>query len=320
MINNHDLFSPSQCTEGRHKHRQALLIEKALQRKPATPSKIEVVHVQLPLWPESIRGVPNGILRSALFGVFGKGNRRYVERERIATLEGIEIHYTGQRLDQGDLDLWESVLHIARFNKMGEKCRFTAYFMLKQLGKTDTGKNREILHKRFLRLKANAVEVKQGNFTYIGSLIDEAFKDANTQEYVVVLNAKLRPLFAVDQYTYIEWAIRKALVGKPLAQWLHGFYSSHARSFPYKIETLHRLCGSNAVRLDHFRQELIKALDAVVSASKSNGQVYKYDIQGELVKVNACRSKSQKRHLIRKGEKKTNRPNRYRFSAGGIPF
>ena len=29
-----------------------------------------------------------------------------------------------------------------------------------------------------------------------------------------------------------------------LAQWLHGFYASHAKPFPIKIETLHRLCGS----------------------------------------------------------------------------
>lgn len=38
--------------------------------------------------------------------------------------------------------------------------------------------------------------------------------------------------------------MRHALDGHQLAQWLHGFYASHAKPFPIKIETLHRLCGS----------------------------------------------------------------------------
>ena len=44
--------------------------------------------VQLPLWPEPVRAVPNGFLRSALFGVVKKGARRYVEREQIAAVDG----------------------------------------------------------------------------------------------------------------------------------------------------------------------------------------------------------------------------------------
>jgi hypothetical protein len=33
--------------------------------------------MQLPFWPESTRGVPNGVLRSALFGAIKKGARPY---------------------------------------------------------------------------------------------------------------------------------------------------------------------------------------------------------------------------------------------------
>lgn len=259
--------------------------------------------VQLPLWPEPTRGVPNGVLRSALFGAIQKGARRYMERVRIAALDSVEIHYTGQRLDQGDLDVWESVLHVARLQEMGQQCRFTAYAMLKLLGKTDTGKNRETLQKRFLRLKANGVEVKQGRFTYIGSLIDEAYKDDQTQEYVIVLNSKLRPLFAPDQFTQIDWSVRHALDGKPLAQWLHGFYATHASPFPLKVATLHDLCGSNAVRLDHYRQDLRKAFDAVTEASAANGSPFSYEIRGDLVHVEKKPSAAQRRHLSRKAIK-----------------
>lgn len=51
--------------------------------------------VQLPLWPEPVRAVPNGFLRSALFGAIAKGKRRYIDGEQLAALDGIEIRYTG---------------------------------------------------------------------------------------------------------------------------------------------------------------------------------------------------------------------------------
>ena len=35
--------------------------------------------VQLPLWPEPVRAVPNSFLRSALFGAIARGKRRYID-------------------------------------------------------------------------------------------------------------------------------------------------------------------------------------------------------------------------------------------------
>lgn len=132
------------------------------KRDPLPGAPLPKNVAQLPLWPEPVRAVPNGFLRSALFGAIAKGRRRYIEGEQIAALDGIEIRYTGQRLDQGDLDVWESVLHAVRLQELGSRCRVTSYAMLKLMGKTDTGKNRATLHNRIERLVANAVTVKQG--------------------------------------------------------------------------------------------------------------------------------------------------------------
>jgi hypothetical protein len=271
---------------------------KQRERLPSASSQNNIV--QLPLWPEPTRGVPNGVLRSALFGAIKKGRRRYMEREYVASLEGVEILYTGQRLDQGDLDIWETVLHIARLQEMGKQCRFTAYAMLKMLGKTDTGKNRITLHDRLMRLKVNGVEVKQGRFTYIGRLISEAFKDERNGEYVVILNEKLRPLFGDDQFTQIDWNVRHALDGKPLAQWLHGFYATHANPYPLKVETLHKLCGSEAVLLSDFKKDLRKALNAVAEAGATHNQPFSSEIQDDIVHAKKQPSKSQRKHLTGK--------------------
>lgn len=256
--------------------------------------------VQLPLWPEPMRAVPNGFLRSALFGAIAKGKRRYMERERLASLEGIEILYTGLRLDQSDLDVYESVLHAVRFQAMGEQCRVTSYALLKLMGKTDTGKNRATLQIRIERLRANAVTVKQGRYTYIGGLIDEAYKDEDTQEWVIVLNPKLRALYAADQFTHVDWAIRHELNGKPLAQWLHGFYASHAAPLPMKVETLLELSGSENSSTTSARQTLRKALTAVSDACAAHEQPFSYEIRGDLVHVEKPGSASQRRHLKRK--------------------
>ncbi|QPC31689.1 TrfA family protein [Caldimonas thermodepolymerans] len=217
-----------------------------MQSRCAKPGKRPAVATwcNAGLGPETVRAVPNGFLRSALFGAIAKGRRRYINGEDLAAVDGVTIRYKGERLDQGDLDVWESVLHAVRLQELGSRCRVTSYALLKLMGKTDTGKNRATLQTRIERLVANAVTVKQGRYTYIGGLIRFAAKDEETQEWVIELDEKLRPLFAADQFTQVEWAVRHALDGHQLAQWLHGFYASHAKPFPIKIETLHRLCGS----------------------------------------------------------------------------
>ncbi len=270
-------------------------------RLPGAPLPKNVV--QLPLWPEPVRAVPNGFLRSALFGAIAKGRRRYIDGEQLAALDGIEIRYTGQRLDQGDLDVWESVLHAVRLQELGSQCRVTSYALLKLMGKTDTGKNRATLNKRITRLVASALTVKQGRYTYIGGLIRFAAKDEETQEWVIELDEKLRPLFAADQFTQVEWAVRHALDGQQLAQWLHGFYASHAKPFPLKIETLHRLCGSEAGEMWKFAQKLRKALDAVAEACAAHGEEFSYEIRGDLVHVEKKAKGAQRRHLAKKASK-----------------
>lgn len=272
-------------------------------RPPLPGAPLPENTAQLPLWPEPVRAVPNGFLRSALFGAIAKGKRRYIDGEQLAALDGVEIRYTGQRLDQGDLDVWESVLHAVRLQELGSQCRVTSYALLKLMGLTDTGKNRVTLNKRITRLVASALTVKQGRYSYIGSLIAGAAKDEETQEWVIELNPKLRPLFASDQFTQIEWAVRHELNGQQIAQWLHGFYASHARPFPFKVETLLKLCGSEDASPTSGRQKLRKALDAVSEACAAHGEWFSYEIRGDLVHVEKTASGPQRRLLARKAGK-----------------
>jgi len=254
----------------------------------------------LPQCSEEKRALPNGMLRSALFGAIRKGRRKFLNEVELAAINGIQIIYKGEQLDQSDLDVYESVLHALRFHVMGGACRLTTYSLLKIMGKKNTGGNIKVLHSSLVRLRANAVVIKQGRYTYIGGLLDEAFKHEITKELVIVLNPKLRLLFEKDQFTLIDWEIRKKLSGQSLAQWLHCFYASHAKPFPIKIETLRELCGSETEELRFFKAKLRKALDAVVKAFKEAGQVFSYEIKDNTVHVRKQPNKSQQRHLQRR--------------------
>lgn len=287
----HDLKTHAEALRQRRK-KVGVLTAPTEKPEPAAP-------VRLPAWPDSVRGVPNGVLRSALFGAIKKGPRAYLERKEIHAQEGISIVYTGARLDQGDLDVWETVLQIARTQALGDECRVTAYQLLMALGKTDTGINRTTLDRRLSRMKATGVDVNVGRYAYEGSLIDEVCRDKETREYVIRLNPKLCALFGADQYTQIDWSVRHALDGKPLAQWLHGYYASHAKPFPVNVATLLKLSGSENADPSSGRQTLRKALDAVADASQAEGQPFSYEVKGDLVHVEKRPSGTQRRHLAK---------------------
>lgn len=251
----------------------------------------------LPPWPELVRGAPNVALRTALFGAIRKGTRVYLERQVICAQGGIEIVYTGARLDQGDFDVWLAVLHLARTQPLDNNCRITAYQLLKTLSKTDTGLNRNTLSKSLSRMKATGLDITVGRYSYEGSLIDEVYRDKKTKEYVILLNPKLSVLFASDQFTQLDLNVRRALDGQPLAQWLHGLYASHAKPFPMKMGTLLQLSGSENKNPRSSHQKLRKALDAVKAACIAQGQFFDFEVRGDLVYVEKKGSKSQQRHL-----------------------
>ena len=254
--------------------------------------------VRLPDWPAAVRAVPNGALRSALFGAIGRGPRRYIAGEDIAAIDGVTIRYKGERLDQADLDVWATILHLARSQDLVDECRITSYALLQILGKTDTGSNRKVLETRIERLVATSLTIKQGEGCYMGSLVRNA-KRGSAQEWVIKLELEIVALFAASAFTQLDWSVRQSLSGQPLAQWLHGFYASHAKPYPVKVETLLKLSGSENEDASSSRQKLRKALDAVSEASAAHGEGFGYEVQGDLVNVQKRPSGTQRRHLAK---------------------
>ncbi len=84
-------------------------------------------------------------------------------------------------------------------------------------------------------------------------------RDDQTGKYFIEINPKIMALYGHDGWTGIEIEQRLALKFQPLAQWLHGFYSTHAKPYPYKVSTLKEFCGSEVKELFNFRTQLKKA-------------------------------------------------------------
>lgn len=261
----------------------------------------EVSNVQLPLWPEPVRGVPNSVLRSALFGAIKRGRRTFIQREALASVDGVEIRFTGPRLDQADLDIWEQCLHLARNGGLGTRIQFSAHGFLKAIQRSTGGKDAEWLKGGFARLASSVVEIKDGKRVYFGPMIHHGTRDDESGHYVIEINPAIVALYGLDGWSQVELAQRQNLKRQPLAQWLHGFYTTHAAPYPMRVETIHRLSGSENKDLKGFRRELREALAKMEAATS-----WTWEIDGnDLVQVNKKPKGSQARHLIRQGIKGT---------------
>jgi hypothetical protein len=229
----------------------------------AAPAKV----VQLPLWGEDRRGVPNDLVRSALFTVGNKSQKRtYLKEAVIAALGEVQITYTGEELRQDDEDVFLQILHLSRTVPLGQHIDFTAYSLLQALGWTTDGRAYDRLKRSLVRLKATSLSVSNATRGYAGSLI-RSFEWQNQDNeqgrmWRICLESKIIALFGHTTYSQIIWDQRQRL--GPLAKWLHSFYFTHADPFPMKTQTLRTLCGSVVKDLFKFRQNIKSALQELV--------------------------------------------------------
>lgn len=273
--------------------------EKAVKKTPVAAKQLS-----LELWPDAVRGVPNAVLRGALFGV-SKTRKTHKKPTVIAAVDGYRISFKGETFNQTDLDLWEMLLHLARLQPLDTQVEFGANALLKALGRGTSGKHHSELREQLMRLIGGAVEITWTleQKSYAGNLVSGYARDDATGRYVVRFNADTAKLYGVGN-TLIDWSERQSLGNNNIAKWLHGFFASHAKPFPYKVETIFHLCGSTTERLGDFRKLLRSALDQLVDVGAIKS--WTIDPKTDLVQVVNTPSRAQINHLAKahKGLKK----------------
>ena len=253
---------------------------------------------QLPFWPDPARGIPNEFIRSALFAAIQARGRDYLDNAEIACQQGYSILFTGQRLDQSHLDVFEGVMHIARGVHEGNRICFSAHGLLRLIGRNTGQSDHAWLHRTLKQLTATAVEIRDvaSKRLFWGSLLPRGAADEGSSQYVVEVNRDLAKLFDRG-FTQVDWDQRRLLRRKPLAQWLHLYYSSHAKPYPVSVTWLHSKSGSKTASLRAFRQNLKAALGEIVAI----GVIQSWEIIDNLVHVARTPSPSQQHHITLQG-------------------
>ncbi len=261
--------------EKKQRQKEETITPMAKKNLPVVDEKI-----MLPVWPDNKRAIPRAFVRSALFGIVKKGERKYLKKHLITSVNGLKIMFTGETLDQSDLDVYLAILHFLSKEALGNVVEITSYELLKSMG-LKNGNNYDILDSNITRMATCGIHVETEKYHYLGSLIEKGYKDKETKKWVLQLNPDLLTLFKNNEFAHLDFEVRKNLKGQ-LAKWLFSFYSSHEKPFPYKIETLKELCGSETKELFKFKQQIQKALDEIVKVSGDNNVKVKYEI------INGC--------------------------------
>lgn len=257
--------------------------------------------IQFPLFPEDTRPVSNDVARSALFSCVQGKDRKTVRDALIATVEGVQIRFTGERFNQDDHDVLMQLVHLAAHKPLGEYVTVPAHSLLRLLGRKTGKTQHEQLRADLIRLRSGTVSLKntRTRVEYIGGLIHDAAQDEESRYWIFQLNPKLTALYGSTSHTLIDWEQRKNLKGKDLARWLQLYIASHAAPFPVKVATLRDLSGSKAAQLKHFREALRRAFAELIT----NGDIAGWAIDPATDLVSITRGEaitdSQRRHLAK---------------------
>jgi hypothetical protein len=277
-----------------------VMTEAPLVAEPASCSGAKII--QFPLFPHDTRPVSNDMARSALFSCIQGKDRRFIKDALLATVEGIEIRFTGEQLNQDDHDLLMQMVFMAQYKPLGAWVMAPAYEILTALGRQVGGKQYRELRMDIARLAAGMVIIRNTKTmreVFGHHLIGKAEQDEKSRHWIYRLDPDLRALYGELSHTLIDWDQRLALKGKDLARWLQLYLASHARPFPVKVATLRDLSGSRTKALKNFRGKLRLALDDL----EHNGDIEKWEIQmpQDVVFIDRGRTitGSQRRHLGR---------------------
>lgn len=230
-------------------------------------------------WPDAVRATPCSILQCALFGINGGSTRVYYHEKVMASVGGVDICYTGEELDQYDRITYLAVLHAFRNRELGNTYATSLYEMLEIAGLSDNGQNRLLVKERLKRLVSGVLIIKTKKFCFYGSLLGSAYI-AESGELRIGLNRNTAMFFELDRVTYLDSDILTELRTSQLALWLHSFYSTHkdTTTYLYSVDTLRKLSLSREIKLNHFRDNLIKAFDRISEIYDKRKKTFRFSI------------------------------------------
>lgn len=211
----------------------------------------------LPQVGDHRRVIPNDLIRSSLFTVSNHNTpRTYVKDKLLYCYGNTEISYRGEELRQDDEDVLLQLIHTVK-KQEDFAVDFMPYSFLGGLDWPQRTQYKDKLKESLSRLVATEIrltnETLKSGFSF--SLVRKFawFDDAGQalKQWKVWLEPELVHLFQDNNFTKVEWQQRRRL--KPLAKWLHSFYSSHREPDPIYMTVLRKATGSKMKTMKHFK-------------------------------------------------------------------
>lgn len=278
--------------------------------KKAITSDNIPVQLQLALTAEDIAPTPNLLLRSNLFSASRThgASSDPIRDFKITTYgEKTQVTLTAFRqFNQLDLDLLLELIKLQQEQK-SSMLKVTLYELVKDTKGSGEGKESYLQIKEQLKLLQNAsLEIKHGRYSFVGSILNNAYFDDVEHVYVIEFNPHLQPLFSNNNWTGIDTNIRKTLKTN-LSKWLHGFYSSHLNSnLPIGLNTIYKLSGASDSNTRRWNSEtIVKALDDLQVSFAKNGKRFSYKIEEGNLYVNKTQTVSQNKSVKNKAIKES---------------
>ena len=312
----HEIIEQARQSQKARQEREAVGSEEKSEAQPTTPEppkpaapEVPTVGqlIMFPQWGDERRAAAAAIFRSALFPPLNfKQSRPYLEEAQIYATKGIEIYFTGKQFDQSDLDVYLELLHIAHEYPFGVECCFTAYGMLKRLGRASGGDNHRQLHSTLIRLCGGVVDMTDHKTRYFGHLVESGIKDEITKHYRVRLNPEMVRVFRGDLWASLDIQQRRDLGRSQTAKALHAYYSTHAAPSPHRYETLAAIIGLTDKNPRKVKMKMVIAHESL----KEVGFLSDFEAGTATITPKVNHTPSQNRHLIRKATGGKAKPNR----------
>lgn len=197
------------------------------------PSKRKTL--QLPLWPELDRAIPNHVARSSLFAPIARRNRKIHDRVEIACRDDVRMLFSGKQLDETDCDVFMQALHEAKKVPLGQPVKVNRADFLKAIGRSTGGKDYNDLHAAIQRLTFALLEIETKRYK-IGDpraanstpgraegmhLISKFHLDTDANEYLLTVDTRMAALFSNREFALIDWGKRVKIEDQAaMAKWL----------------------------------------------------------------------------------------------------
>lgn len=233
--------------------------------------------VFLPAWREAAVGLPNILLRSALFSANKNAGEPLMEQS-IASQGKTELTFTGLRLDDYDRRVFAACLQYYRIglplspDDGGGMWVKVTFWELSQAIRSSYGKNVHIaIRDSLVRLNAAHLRIRVEHMDIpMPRLIEVVFDDGSKGPESSTRSPKGSDLVAfrvqesmANLFGPAAWtAVCVSAIHdhSGLTSWLASFYSTHASPFALFLNNLHEQCGA-VCSLPEFRRRLKNGLE-----------------------------------------------------------